>query len=108
MGEANFRTPTPPKPLNGFRCHVKYITTSPQRDDVQNLVGINSSADLRMRKKNMFCVNFFYYHIYLSICTFFCRGYRSHFGAILTLNGSNEVISQPLVPFCGHINIASY
>ena len=30
------------------------------------------------------------------------------FGAILTLNGSNDVISQPLVPFGGHINIALY
>ena len=26
MGEAHFRTSTPPKPLNRFRCHVKYIT----------------------------------------------------------------------------------
>jgi len=24
------------------------------------------------------------------------------------LNGSNDVISQPLVPFGGHINIAPY
>ena len=30
------------------------------------------------------------------------------FGAILTLNGSNDVIPQPLVPFGGHINIAPY
>jgi len=30
IGEANFRTPTPPKPLNQFQCHVKYITTSPR------------------------------------------------------------------------------
>ena len=52
MGEAHFRTPTPPKPLNQFRCHVKYITTSPQGVDVQNLVGIDSAVtDLRMREK---------------------------------------------------------
>ena len=52
MGEAHFRTPTPPKPLNQFRCHVKHITTSPQEVDVQNLVGIDSAVtDLRMREK---------------------------------------------------------
>jgi len=28
--------------------------------------------------------------------------------AILTLNGSNDVIPQPLVPFGGHVNIARY
>ena len=55
MGEAHFRTPTPPKPLNQFRCHVKYITTSPKGVDVQNLVGIDSAVtDLRMREKTRF------------------------------------------------------
>ena len=74
MGEAHFRTPTPPKPLNQFRCHVKYITTSPQGVDVQNLVGIDSAVtDLRMREKNI--------SIYLSILRFFvgATGYRSQF-----------------------------
>jgi len=60
MGEANFRTPTPPKPLNGFRCHVKYITTSPQGVDVQNLVGINSITYLCMREKKHVLCEFFY------------------------------------------------
>jgi len=61
MGEAHFRTPTPPKPLNQFRCHVKYITTSPKRDDVQNLVGIDSAVtDLRMREKKHDFVWIFY------------------------------------------------
>ena len=60
MGEAHFRTPTPPKPVNRFRYHVKYITTSPQGVDVQNLVGIDSAVtDLRMREKNTVCVDFF-------------------------------------------------
>ena len=55
MGETNFRTPTHTKPLNRFRCHVKYVTTSPQRVDVQNLVGIDSAVtDLRMREKHVF------------------------------------------------------
>jgi len=55
MGEAHFRTPTPPKPVNQFRCHVKYITTSPQGVDVQNLVGIDAAVtDLRMREKTRF------------------------------------------------------
>jgi len=56
MEEANFRTPNPLKPLKQFRCHVKYITTSPQRVDVQNLVGIDLAVtDLRMREKNVLC-----------------------------------------------------
>jgi len=60
MGEAHFRTPTPPKPLNRFRYHVKYITTSRHGVDVQNLVGIDSAVtDLRMCEKNTFCVDFF-------------------------------------------------
>jgi len=59
MGEANFRTPTPPKTLNRFRCYVKYSTTSPQRVDVQNFVGMDSDVtDLRMREKTRFCVDF--------------------------------------------------
>ena len=59
MEEAHFRTPTPPKPLNQFRCHVKNITTSPQGVDVQNLAGIDSAVtDLRMREKTRFCVDF--------------------------------------------------
>ena len=62
MGEAHFRIPTPPKPLNQFRCHVKYVmSTSPKRVDVQNLVGIDSAVtDARMREKTGFCVDFFY------------------------------------------------
>ena len=71
MGEAQFRTPTPPKPLNQFRCHVKYITTSPQGVDVQNLVGIDSAVtDLHMREKNTFCVDFLNLtlSVYLSVC----------------------------------------
>ena len=59
MGEAHFRTP--PKPLNRFRYHVKYITTSPQGVDVQNLVGIDSAVtDLRMREKKHVLCGFFY------------------------------------------------
>ena len=69
MGEAHLRTPTPPKPLNQFRCHVKYITTSPKRVDVQNLVGIDSAVRyLPMREKIRFCVDFFIYiSVYLSV-----------------------------------------
>ena len=69
MGEAHFRTPTPPKPLNQFRCHVKYITKYTQGVDVQNLVGIDSAVtDLHMREKKTFCVDFFInISIYLSL-----------------------------------------
>ena len=48
---------------------------------------------------------------YLSICLsvrFFVGATGHSFVAILTLNGSNDVIPQPLVPFGGHINIAPY
>ena len=55
MGEAHFRTPTPSKPVNQFRCHAKYITTSPKGVDVQNLVGIDSAVT----KKHGLC-GFFY------------------------------------------------
>jgi len=70
MEEAHFRTPTPPKPLNQFRCHVKYITTSLQTVDVQTLVGIDSAVtDLRMREKTRFCEDFLliYLSVYLSV-----------------------------------------
>jgi len=47
------------------------------------------------------------YNVCLSVR--FVFGTTGHsFGAIVTLNGSNDVISQPLVPFGGHINIALY
>ena len=77
MGEVDFRTPAPPKPLNQFRCHVKYITTSPKGVDVQNLVGICAVTDLRMREKTRFCVDFLL--TYLSVRPFLRRGYRSQF-----------------------------
>ena len=61
MGETHFRTPTPPKPLKQFRCHVKYITMSPQGVDVQNLVGIDTAVThLRMREKKHVLCGFFY------------------------------------------------
>jgi len=60
MGQGHFRTTTPPKPLNQFRCHVKYTTTAPQGVDVQNLVGIDSAVtDLRMREKHVLCGLFY-------------------------------------------------
>ena len=84
MGEAHFRTPTPPKPLNQFRCHVKYITRSPQGVDAQNLVGIDSAVpvtDLHIREKSTFCVDFLltYLSVCLSVKPFLRRGYRPQF-----------------------------
>ena len=76
---------------------------------MQNLVGIDSAVtDLRMREKTRFVWIFF---INISICLsvrFFVGATGHSFRAILTLNGSNDVISQPLVPFDGHINIAPH
>ena len=39
---------------------------------------------------------------------FFVAATGHSFGAIFTLNDSNDVFSQPLVPFGGYINIAHY
>ena len=84
-GRGPFLHPTPPKPLNRFRCHVKYITTTPNRVDVQNLVGIDLAVtDLRNRacmKKTRFVWIFLltYLSVYLSVCPFLRRGYRSQF-----------------------------
>jgi len=69
-----------------------------------------------MRENNTFCVDFFthisiYLSIYLSLypsVRFFVGATGHSFVAIFTLNGSNDVISQPLVPLDGHINIAPY
>ena len=67
---------------------------------MQNLVGIDSAVtDLRMREKNTVCVDFFInISVYLSV-RFFVGATGHSFGPILTVNGSNDVISQPLVPF---------
>jgi len=77
--------------------------------DVQNLVGIDSAVtDLRMREKTRFVWIFFInISVYLSL-RFFVGVSGHSFGPILTVNGSNDVVSQPLVPFDGHINIAPY
>ena len=65
-GRGPFSHPTPPKPLNQLRCHIKYIAMSPHRVDIQNLVGIDSAVtDLRMREKTRLCVDFL---INISIC----------------------------------------
>jgi len=107
MGETNFRTPTPPKHLNQFRRHTKYYYV-PQGVDVQNFVGIDSAVTDLCRHEKRFCVDFFINtFIYLHVC-FFVGATGHSFGAILTINGLNDVFSQPLVPFGGHINIAAY
>jgi len=74
------------------------------------LVGIDSAVtDLRMREKTRFVWIFFInISICLSVCPYFVGATGHSFGAIFTPNGSNDVISQPLVPFGGHMNIAPY
>ena len=82
------------------------LVHSRKRADVQNLVGIDLViTNLRMREKYILCG--FFKLTYLSIFPLLLRGYRSQFWADFNdFNGSNDVISQPLVPFGGHINIA--
>jgi len=73
---------------------------------VQNLVGINSAVtDLRMREKTRFVWIFLL--TYLSICLS-VRFFVGATGHSFALNGSNDVILQPLLPFDGHTNIAPY
>jgi len=51
----------------------------------------------------------FFINIPISLSIRFFSAATGHsFGAIFTINGSNDMISQPLVPFGGHINIAPY
>jgi len=70
--------PYPPKPLDQFGYRFKYITTSPQGVDAQNLIKIDSAvAALRMREKTRFRVGFFVYiSVYLSVLH---HAYRPHF-----------------------------
>ena len=108
-GRGPFLHPHPsetPQPIS-MSCQIYYYV--PQGVDVQNLVGIDSAVtDLRMREKTRFVWIFFInISIYPSIRIFSAATGHS-FGLILTLNGSNDVVSQPLVPFDGHINIAPY
>ena len=56
-------------------------------------------------------MNFFINISRLSVCLsvrFFVGATGHSFDAIFTLSGSNDVISQTLVLFGGHINIAPY
>ena len=99
-GSGQFSHPHPsktPQPIS-MSCQIYYYV--PKSVDVQNLVGIDSAVtDLRMREKTRFCVDFLltYLSVYLSVPS---SGLQvTVLGAILTLNGLNDVISQPLVPF---------
>jgi len=68
---------------------------------VPNLIKIDSAvAALRMREKTRVRV------FLLTYLSFLRHAYRSHFRAILTLNGSYDVFLQPLVPFVGRDEIA--
>jgi len=52
--------PTPRKPLDQFGCCFKYITSSAQGVDVQNLISVNLAiATLRLCEKNGFRCWFF-------------------------------------------------
>jgi len=116
-GRGPFPHPHPSETPHPISMSCQIYCYVPQGVDVQNLVGIDSVVtDLHMREKTRFVWIFLltylsiYLSIYLSVCLsvslrFFvgATGRTGHsFGAILTLNGSNDVISQPLAPFGGH------
>jgi len=72
---------------------------------VQNLVGIDLAVTkLRIREMSRLRADFLL--TYLSLYPFLLQGYRLQFGAIITLDSSNDVFSQPLVPFEGLVDIA--
>jgi len=108
-GRGPFSHPTTPKPLNQFRCHSTILLPRPPRE-LMCKIWLESIQPLRICacvKKHVLCGFFINISICLSVRSFV--GTTGHsFGAILTLNGSNDVISQPLVLFGGHINIAPY
>jgi len=59
VGEAHFRTPPLRNPSTDFDVMSNILLCPPQRVDVQNLVGIDSTVtDLRMREKTRFCLDF--------------------------------------------------
>ena len=102
-GRSPFSHPHPsetPQPIS-MSCPIYYYVP-------QDLVGIDSAVtDLRMREKKHDFVWIFFINISICLSARFFVGATDHsFVAILTLNGSNDVIPQPLVPFGGHINIA--
>jgi len=75
MGQAKFRTPPPPQPLDQFGCLFNYITTFAQGVDVPNLIKIGSAvAAVRMREKTRYRVGFLL--TYLSVLR---HAYRPHF-----------------------------
>jgi len=97
--------------LDQLGCRFKYITKSAQEVNVENLIKIDSAfAALRMceKVKNGFGRGFLLtylpgiYYIYRSVLR---HTYRSHFRAILTLSGSNDVFLQPLVILGGRDEI---
>ena len=105
MGEAHFRTPLLRNRSTDFDVMSNILLRPPQRVDVQNLVGISLAVtDLRMREKTRFVWIFLltylsiYLCIYLSV-RYFVGATGHSFGPFFTLNGSNDVVSQPLVPF---------
>ena len=64
-----------------------------------------------VKKTRFVWIFFINISIYLSIrlsIRFFSAATGHSFGAVFTINGSNDAISQPLVPFGGHINIVPY
>ena len=100
----------PPKPSTNFDV-MSNILLRPARE-LMCKIWLESILPLRICAcvKNTFCGDFFInISIYLSVCLsarFFVGATGHSFGAILRLNGLNDVISQPLVPFGGHTNIA--
>ena len=80
MRKANIRTPTIRNPSTNFDVMWNILLRPPKRVDVQNLVKIDwAVTDLRMRKKHVLCGFFINISVYLSVCPFLRRGYRSQF-----------------------------
>jgi len=76
---------------------VSNLSLSAQGVDVQNLISVNLAiATLRVcEKKTVLVVGFLLAYLFL------VSSIGHIFPAILTLNGSNNVLLQQLMPFCG-------
>ena len=96
MGEAHFRTPPLRIPSTNFDVMSNILLRPPR--ELMCKIWLESIWPLRICacvKKHVMCG--FFKLTYLSV-RFFVGATGHSFVAILTLSGSNDVISQPLVP----------
>jgi len=110
-GRGPFSHPHPSETPQPISMSCQYITTSPR--ELMCKIWLESIRPSRICAcvKKTFCVDFFinisiYLSIRLSVSSL--RLQVTVLGRFLRLMAQTDVISQPLVPFGGHINIVPY